>query len=351
MILLNPGPVTLSARVRRALAESEDICHREPEFYALTTHLLRRLEAVYDAEGYRAVLLTGSGTCAVEAMLSTFALRARPTLVVCNGVYGERMADMLARQGKPVRVQRASWTAPIELASLDADIARVVVVHHETTTGRLNPLDRLAEVCRVRGAGLLIDAVSSFGGEDIPFGRWRPMAVAGAANKCLHGVPGLAFVLANADALGAPSESTSLYLDLVSYAREQARGVSPFTQAVQAAQALREALAEFEEAGGWRARQALYRARSDRVRRCLAELGIEPLIPDGESSSMLTAFRLPPGASYARLHDALKERGFVIYAGQGEFAERIFRIATMGAITEADLERLLAALRDACARR
>jgi 2-aminoethylphosphonate-pyruvate transaminase len=351
VILLNPGPVTLSARVRRALAAGDDLCHREPEFYALTTDLLRRLEAVYDAAGYRAVLLTGSGTCAVEAMLSTFALRSRPTLVLCNGVYGERMADMLERQGKPVRVLRGSWTSPIALTALDADVARVAVVHHETTTGRLNELDRLAELCRARGAGLLIDAVSSFGGEEIAFQRWKPLAVAGAANKCLHGVPGIAFVLAAGEALAAPSESTSLYLDLAAYAREQARGVSPYTQAVQAAQALREALAEFEEEGGWRARQALYRARSEQVRRCLAECGVEPLIPVEASASMLTAFRLPPGASYARIHDALKERGFVIYAGQGEFAERIFRIATMGAITEADLGRLVAALRDACARR
>jgi aspartate aminotransferase-like enzyme len=97
VILLNPGPVTLSPRVRRALAGGEDLCHREPEFYALTSEVLRSLEAVHDAAGYRAVMLTGSGTCAVEAMLSTFALRDRATLVVANGVYGERMAEMLAR--------------------------------------------------------------------------------------------------------------------------------------------------------------------------------------------------------------------------------------------------------------
>ncbi len=350
MILLNPGPVTLSARVRRALAVGEDLCHREPEFYALTTDVLRRLEAVHDAAGYRAVMLSGSGTCAVEAMLSTFALRSRPTLVLANGVYGERMAEMLARQGKPARLVRAPWTSPIDLPAaeraLDGDVARVAVVQHETTTGRLNDLEALAALCRTRGVGLLIDAVSSFGGEDLPFERWKPLAVAAAANKCLHGVPGIAFVLASAEALALPSEATSLYLDLAAYAREQARGVSPFTQAVQVVQALREALAEFGEAGGWHARRALYLARSGGVRRRLTELGVEPLIPVEASASMLTAFRLPAGASYVRIHDALKSRGFIIYAGQGEFAERIFRVATMGAIAETDLDRLLAALRD-----
>jgi len=352
VILLNPGPVTLSPRVRRALAGGEDLCHREPEFYALTTEVLRSLETVHDAAGYRAVMLTGSGTCAVEAMLSTFALRNRATLVVANGVYGERMAQMLARQGKPARTVRAAWASAIDLdaveRALDGSVARVAVVHHETTTGRLNDLEALAALCHARGAGLLVDAVSSFGGEEIAFQRWRPLALAGAANKCLHGVPGIAFVLAPPDAL-ATSEATSLYLDLSAYAREQARGVSPFTQAVQALQALREALAEFAEEGGWRSRRSLYLSRSARVRRCLAELGVEALIPLEASASMLTAFRLPPAASYARIHDALKARGFIIYAGQGEFAERIFRIATMGAIGEADLERLEAALREAFA--
>src|SRR5258706_9875274 len=160
--------------------------------------VLRRLEAVHDATGYRAVLLSGSGTCAVEAMLSTFALRNQTTLVLANGVYGERMAEMLARQGKPARMLRAAWTAPLDFAAveraLDAEVARVAVVHHETTTGRLNELDRLAALCRSRGKGLLIDAVSSFGAEELPFERWRPLAGAGAANKCLHGLPGIALV-------------------------------------------------------------------------------------------------------------------------------------------------------------
>src|SRR5258706_340844 len=93
--------------------------------------VLRRLEAVHDATGYRAVLLSGSGTCAVEAMLSTLALRNQTTLVLANGVYGERMAEMLARQGKPARMLRAAWTAPIDLAAveraLDAEVAPVAL--------------------------------------------------------------------------------------------------------------------------------------------------------------------------------------------------------------------------------
>ena len=129
------------------------------------------------------------------------------------------------------------------------------------------------------------------------------------------------------------------------YRREQASGWSPYTQATHVVAALSEALREFAEQGGWRARNRLYRARSSRVREALAGLGIAPIVPVAECASMLTAFALPPADRYERIHDALKERGFVIYAGQGDLKERIFRIATMGAIGDADLDRLIAALR------
>src|SRR4051812_39165162 len=202
MILLNPGPVTLTARVKRALA-GDDMCHREAEFAELTLDVLRGIENVYDTGGgYSAVMLSGSGTAAVEAMLSTFASKTRPTLVVCNGVYGERMAAMLARQGKPAVKLRQEWLAAIDLAKVEQAIeaqpqlANVAVVHNETTTGRLNDLGPLAALCAKRGLGLLLDAVSSFGGEQLDFAKLQPLAVAATANKCLHGAPGVSFVLA-----------------------------------------------------------------------------------------------------------------------------------------------------------
>ncbi|MEW6688183.1 MAG: 2-aminoethylphosphonate aminotransferase [Pseudomonadota bacterium] len=353
MILLNPGPVTLSPRVRQALA-AEELCHREPEFAALTSDVLRRLEQVYECGAdYAAVLLTGSGTCAVEAMLCTLAPRDRTTLVLCNGVYGERMLEMLKRQGNPVRALAGPWTDPLdpeavrrELAARP-EIASVAAVHLETTTGRLNRLDEIAELCRSRGASLLIDAVSSFGGEDLPLERWQPAALAATASKCLHGVPGISFVLARRDALGAnDGTARSLYLDLRAYHREQANGWSPYTQAVQVVHALREALRELAEEGGWRARRSAYLARTTRVRDALRARGIAPIIPPEDCASMLSAFAIPEGDSYARLHDALKQRGYIIYAGQGTLAGRIFRIATMGSIGDDDMSRLVEALRE-----
>jgi 2-aminoethylphosphonate-pyruvate transaminase len=257
---------------------------------------------------------------------------------------------MLARQGKPLVKLQHEWLEAIDLKKVEQaitaqpDIANVVVVHNETTTGRLNDLAPVAELCRKRGLGLLVDAVSSFGGELFDFGKLQPLAVAATANKCLHGAPGISFVLAQKSALEAgESQATTLYLDLMEYHREQRKGWSPYTQAVHVALALREALRELADEGGVSARQRLYLKRSTKVRRALADLGIDTLIPAAACSSMLTGFKMPEGQSYERLHDALKREGYVIYAGQGTFNGRIFRIATMGAIPEAEMDRLVAA--------
>jgi 2-aminoethylphosphonate-pyruvate transaminase len=145
-------------------------------------------------------VLTGSGTAAVEAMLASFAPAVRRTLVIANGVYGERMARMLAAHSKPHRVLSHDWTEAVNISTLeralaeDSSITHVAVVHHETTTGRLNDLEAIGRVCRARGVQLLVDGVSSFGAERLAGREWNLAAVAASANKCLHGVPGLCFV-------------------------------------------------------------------------------------------------------------------------------------------------------------
>ncbi len=352
-ILLNPGPVTLTDRVRAALTRG-DWCHREPEFAALIQDINRRLVHVHPgmAERYQAVTLAGSGTAAVEAMLATFAPDAGLTLVVANGVYGERMARMLDAHGKPRRLARHAWTAPVDVAAvavqLDADpaITHLALVHHETTTGRLNDLATLGALCRERGITLLLDAVSSFGAERIDAHAWNLGALAGTANKCLHGVAGLSFVLARDDLWSGPAgRPGGLYLDLRGYhGTQHGDGFSPFTLPVQVAFALQEALAEHAEQGGSEARRQLYAARAARIAGTLGDAGVATLLSPGDYSSVLWSWQLPAGLGYSRLHDGLKADGFVIYAGQGDLGAQIFRIAHMGDIRPADLDRLCAAL-------
>jgi 2-aminoethylphosphonate-pyruvate transaminase len=355
--LLNPGPVTLTPRVRAALT-GVDLCHREPEFAALQTEIRQRLTDVYPqaAREFTALLLAGSGTAAVEAMVGSFVPRQGHALVIANGVYGERMAAMLAAQGKTAHTARAAWTEPMDLTAAERLLAaepritHVLAVQHETTTGRLNDLAALGALCGRFGKPLLLDAVSSFGAEELDLEKWNLAACAATANKCLHGVPGVSFVLARRDALIGESGATSLYLDLFRYYAEQEKGSTPFTMPVQVCYALAEALRELEDAGGWRARRAHYAALSAQLFAGLQAQGVAPLLDiAAPSSSVLTAYRIsagpagPAGSDYASLHAALKAAGFVIYAGQGQFQHEIFRIAVMGDLAAADVQRLLAA--------
>lgn len=243
-------------------------------------------------------------------------------------------------------VLKHDWMQAPDLAriaeKLDADraITHVAVIHHETTTGRLNDLDALAAVCRARGVRMLVDGVSSFGAEAIDFAGGDIDALAATANKCLHGVPGAAFVIVRRRAL-ASAASRTYYLDLGRLAKLQDARNTPFTPSVHAYYALVEALREFDEAGGWRARHVRYAALAEQVRAGLAARGMPPVLPEGESSVVLRAYRLPAGVTYEQLHDGLKARGFVIYAGQGGLSSALFRISTMGAIAAADVDRLL----------
>jgi 2-aminoethylphosphonate-pyruvate transaminase len=356
MILLNPGPVTLSERVRAALTGG-DWCHREPEFAELTQEINTELVAVYPemAGAFDAVMLTGSGTSAVEAMLASFAPDHGGTLVLANGVYGERMARILTVHRKPHQLMQNPWTAPLDMTAtsnlLDQhpEITHLATVHHETTTGRLNDLHALGALCRERELSLLLDGVSSFGAEDIDPEGWNLDAVAGTANKCLHGVPGLSFVVARKPLWTRSSPQVgSIYLDLYAYyANQHGEGYSPFTQSVQVAFALREALAELREAGGWQTRQNIYRQRAEIIYKELTSINIDTLLKNNEYSCVLRSYCLPSGVTYTELHDKLKNAGFVIYAGQGELAEAVFRIAHMGEIDTEDLRTLCIALRSA----
>ena len=346
MLLLNPGPVTLTERVRRSLLQP-DLCHRESEFFDLQDEARQRLLDVYalDAAVWSAALITASGTGAVESMIASLVPVEGRVLVVDNGVYGDRMTQICVQYGiAHERVSQDWMRAPdwdAVAARLDqGTFSHAAVVHHETTTGRLNDLSTLAEICAKRGVGLFSDCVSSFGAEEIDFGNGSLEAVAGTANKCLHGVPGVSFVIARRTALARAARRT-YYLDLGRLARLQDERGTPFTPAVHACYGLVEALREFADEGGQLARHRRYAALAERVRSGLAAYGIEGAIPARESSVVLRAYRLPPLVTYTMLHDALKAEGFVIYAGQSHLTSTLFRISTMGDVSPADIDRLL----------
>lgn len=353
MILLNPGPVTLSERVRQALL-SPDLCHREPEFFDLQDEIRARLLDVHDLnpDDWAAVLLSGSGTAAMEAMVSSLVPDDGRLLVLENGVYGERLSRIARLHGIECEALRHDWGGRLDLERLAARldqppaITHLAVVHHETTTGRLNDLPAVTALCREQGVAVLVDAVSSFGAEAIDFDGWGLDACAATANKCLHGVPGAAFVIVRRASLKGAGVARTLYLDLATACQAQDARGTPFTPAIQSYYALREALREFFDQGGRATRYARYLALAEQVRKGFETVGIEPLLAPADSSVVLRAYRLPAGLSYDRLHDGLKAQGFVIYAGQGGLGGSIFRISTMGDVASEDMTRLVAAVAD-----
>ncbi|MEE8321468.1 MAG: 2-aminoethylphosphonate aminotransferase [Gammaproteobacteria bacterium] len=352
-ILLNPGPINLSERVRQAMLQP-DLCHREPEFAQLQNIIRHRLLEIYKLPGtqWASILLTGSGTAAMEAMITSLVPEEGKVLIIENGVYGERLSQMARIHRIEHITLHHDWGEKIQADRLAETlqshngITHAAVVHHETTTGRLNDLDTIARVCSDYKIPLLVDGVSSFGAETLNVDDWNIIACAATANKCLHGVPGTSFVIVRRDALKncIGSNRRTMYLDLPTYLEQQDTGGTPFTQSVQTFYALAEALLELEDEGGWQSRQQAYWRRMDIVRDGLTELAINPLIERDECSCVLNAFHLPDGMSYETLHDKLKEAGFVIYAGQGGLAKSIFRVSCMGAITEEDMRRFVAVM-------
>jgi 2-aminoethylphosphonate-pyruvate transaminase len=243
---------------------------------------------------------------------------------------------MLSLQSKQFQVLQSDWLQPIDVTAVgqtldSATFSHVVAVHHETTTGRLNDVAAIARLCEQRGIALMLDAVSSFAGEPIDF-LPSLTAFAATANKCLHGVPGVSFVLVRRDVLqAAESGSTSLYLDLIANYRAQAEGYPLFTPSVQAMYALDASLDELEFGGGWRERNNQYRQRSKLLRDSLCTNDFELLLDcEAAYSSLLTSFRLPQGITFDHLYAPLEKQGFVIYPGQKSLQQQIFRVAVMG---------------------
>src|SRR3990170_1758470 len=208
----------------------------------------------------------------------------------------------------------------------------------------LNPVAAVVEAAARHGRRVIVDAMSSLFGEPLDVAQEGLDFVMASANKCLQGIPGVAFVLCRRSAVEAlkGADPRSVYLDLYSHYATQEQDNTPFTPAVQVFHALRQALVELE-AEGLQARIKRYAENARVLREGMARLGFEILVPEGSRSSILTTFRLLPGLTYEALHDRMKRRGYIIYAGQGEIRKFAFRVSNMGTLTPVDVEGVVAA--------
>jgi len=347
-VLLNPGPVNIKENVRRALL-GPDICHREPEFGELLLRCGKKLLKAFGiSDNYEVVFLTGSGTAALEAAVISSVPQKKKILVINNGIYGERIAQIARRYGIGAIDLKFKITGRPDLSVVegklkkDKSISVVAMVHHETSTGFLNPVNETGALCRRYNKTYLLDSISALGGEELDFKKAGIDLCAGTANKCIESVPGVSFVLIKKSAIEGLKKvrPRSLYFDIPSNLNSQKKGETLFTPAVQAFYALDAALDELiKEGAGNRIKR--YKDMAAFLRKGFEEANLKYLISPELHSNTITALRLPKGLSYQKLHDALKKEGFVIYAGQSKLKDVIFRIANMGQISKADAKKFL----------
>jgi 2-aminoethylphosphonate-pyruvate transaminase len=349
-ILLNPGPTNVSRRVLDA-ASSPQMCHREPEYGNLQEEVRARLLSVLglDGETWSPVLIAGSGTSGLEAMVATGVPEGKALAVSVNGVYGDRIAKMARAHGIVTVEIEQPWGVPADPALIRSrletrdHIGALAVVHHETTTGHLNPVEEIGALAKELGHTYLVDSVSGLAGDELDLDRAGVDYCASTGGKNYQGLVGVSFVYARREALARArkGQRRSVYLDLVNLSDHQDKRGTPFTPVVPLVAALREALVELEEETV-PGRIARYRDAALFLREGYAKLGLSPWLPEGSPmSNCLTTIRLPEGRTYDSVHDFLKDRGFVIYAGQGDLGKEAFRICNMGWVDRADYERLL----------
>jgi len=354
-VLLNPGPVNVTPRVRDALLRG-DMCHREVEFADLMGSIRQKLLQAFDIENeYSAVLISGSGTAALEMGVSSCLSPGKSILIIENGLYGERISQIADVYGFQKHLLTYEWGESPRLEDIEnalkqhPDIEVIAMVHHETTTGLLNPIQSVSQLAQKYEKKFLVDCISSLAGDELDFKTCPIDFAIGTANKCLQGLPGVAFVLFRKNDLCRLNyiPARSLYFNLVKHHGAQEAGDTLFTPAVQIHYAFDEALDELlEETVAGRIQR--YNQAANLFRKGFSEIGLEFLIPEATRSNGLTALRLPDGITYSELHSKLKNNGFVIYAGQGNFMNQIFRIANMGDLKTEDINTCLRILKECC---
>ena len=360
-LLLTPGPLSTTATVRAAMLQ--DSCTWDADYNLGVVEPIRR-ELVRLATGpeyegdYSAVLLQGSGSYVVESVLGSAIGAEECLLIINNGAYGARMGEMARCLGLRHHELDCGETTRPEPAAIDAMLARhpeithLAMVHCETTTGMLNPLEEVAELCQRRGIRLIVDAMSSFGGIPIDMGRLGIEFLISSANKCIQGVPGFGFVIARRAALMAcagRARSVSLDLHAQWQTMELQGGKWRFTSPTHTVLAFAQALRELDEEGGIAARHQRYSENQRTLVAGMAELGFAPLLPEEWQSPIITAFYSPahPDYRFADFYQRLKGQGFVIYPGKVSQAD-CFRIGNIGDVTPVRVRALLAAMASAC---
>ena len=349
--LLTPGPLTTTDTVKREMLF--DHCTWDEDYKQITRKIRRELLRLAHApeETYTVVLMQGSGTFGVESVVGSSLGDAQKLLVCANGAYGERMAEIARRMGKKVSVYRENYDRipdarrVAQILEEDPEITHVGMIHSETTSGILNDIAAVGKVVKAAGKTFIVDAMSSFGGMEIPVRDWGIDFLISSANKCIQGVPGFSFIICRKDRLlESEGKARSLSLDLLDQWKGMEKdGKWRFTSPTHVVLAFARALKELEEEGGIRARALRYEKNNRLLIQKMEELGFSAYLDPEHQGPIITTFFYPKGPSFSfpEFYRYVKERGYAIYPGKLTELDT-FRIGNIGEIYGEDIEKLTA---------
>lgn len=350
-VLLTPGPLSTTKTVKAAMLR--DWCTWDDEYNKIVQGIRERLMqlAGENTEAYTAVLMQGSGTFCVESVIGSALPQTGKLLVLINGAYGQRIVQMARILGIETIAVDSGEITPVDVERLeeylrqDPLITHVAVVHTETTTGMLNPVEEVARIVKVYGKRFIVDAMSSFGGITIDVSRLGVDFLISSANKCIQGVPGFGFVIAHRDALAeCEGCARSLSLDLYDQWKvmEEQNGKWRFTSPTHVVRAFDQALRELEAEGGIERREARYRSNQKALVEGMEQIGFCTLLDKQSQSPIITSFYYPdsPMFTFEEFYGRLKASGFVIYPGKITVADT-FRVGSIGDVYPEDMERLV----------
>ena len=353
--LLTPGPLTTTETVKKEMMF--DHCTWDDDYKKITQEIRRKLLGlahVTEPE-YTCVLMQGSGTFGVESVLTSVVGKDETLLIAANGAYGERMAQIAEHAGVSYILYREEYhKVPSaekigQILKEHPDITHVAMVHSETTSGILNDIASVAKTVKAAGRIFIVDAMSSFGGVDIPVGELGIDFLISSANKCIQGVPGFSFIICRRDKLEASrGKARSLSLDLYDqWLTMEKDGKWRFTSPTHVVLAFAQALKELEEEGGIAARAGRYRRNNHLLIEKMGELGIRPYIEGEHQGPIITTFFYPENRSFCfqDMYQYIKDRGYAIYPGKVTDADT-FRIGNIGEIYEEDIEKLCVIVKD-----
>ncbi|MFA0086972.1 2-aminoethylphosphonate--pyruvate transaminase [Vibrio sp. 10N.261.51.F12] len=356
-LLLTPGPLSTSETVRQAMLK--DWCTWDDDYNKDIVEVIRTtLTALATSSaGYTSVLMQGSGTASVEATIGSALGKNAKLLVVDNGAYGARMAQIAEYLSIPVsviapgEVHQPGIEAIQQALVDDSSITHVAIVHCETTTGMLNPIDAVVRLAKEHDKIVILDAMSSFGGIPMDIAQLGVDFMISSANKCIQGVPGFGFVIAKQSELEkCQGQARSLTLDLYDQwqCMENNHGKWRFTSPTHTVRAFYQALQELHDEGGIAARHQRYQTNQKTLVEGMRSLGFRTLLNDDLHSPIITSFYSPEHSDYQfkEFYNRLKAQGFVIYPGKVSNAN-CFRIGNIGDVYPDDIKRLITAVKTA----